>query len=189
MSDPGKIRSNLFKIVAQALRKEELYLKIGTASDIDLLDHTFTFNPVDETAPVEKCQLQAKLSGAPGSALIVPADGSLVLVGFTSPTTGILLQADQADQILLETDNQIRIVSSQVMIKDGSFGGLIKINELTDQLQDLRNFVQDLRDEFAGHTHAGVTPGSGSTAPAVSTLPPAPQIVQAEYENENVVHG
>lgn len=79
----------------------------------------------------------------------IPKIGSNVIVVFYSPTVAFVVMVDEVDEIL---------------INGGENGGLVKIRELTDK-------VNELVDWCKNHKHTGVITAvsGGSGAPAVGT--------------------
>ena len=61
--------------------------------------------------------------------------------------------------------------------------------ELTQKLNQLVNEVNTLRNTFNTHTHQGVTPGQGTTAPtATKVTKPISQFNKKDYEDESFLH-
>jgi len=102
--------------------------------------------------------------------LLTPSTGSNVLVAMTSDTSGYVAMYSSLDAI---------------QFLDGSFGGLIKIDDLVTQLNAVENKVNDLITYINTHVHP--TPGAipsplfvgGSLTPTTNN----------DIENEDITHG
>lgn len=79
---------------------------------------------------------------------------------------------------------------ASIKMLDGSYGGLIKIEDLVTKLNNLENKVNSIINTFNTHVHGGVTTGAGSSAvsptPVSGTLTPT---VRANIENDKIIHG
>lgn len=189
--------------------KEELYLKIGTASDINQDEFTFTFTPLDEKSKVLDVRMKSIADNALESFIIVPKDGSKVVVAFHSNTVAQCLVVQESDKILINTEiiesvsdtkkdtietlyeiicNDVRVTSDSFVFNGGAFDGLIKINDLTTKLNDLVSEVNDLKDKFNTHKHIGVSSG-GSVSGITDTFgTDATDFDKVDYENPKIQH-
>lgn len=90
-------------------------------------------------------------------------------------------------------DTTVEITPEGVTINGGGLGGLVKVEALTEKLNELI-------EAFNSHTHeipAGVVAVAGSATaqsnPAPITVPPVtsghPNVSRGDYENEKVKHG
>lgn len=94
-----------------------------------------------------------------------------------------IVEGQETDAFLVAAENieEMEIkASTTVTFNGGGLGGLVKVKELTD-------VINDMVSKFNAHTHQvmGVTPGSGSVvAPApISTMK---NLQQTQIENERV---
>lgn len=117
--------------------------------------------------------------------LLTPKVGSCVLVADLSG-------GDKRDfaVVMLSEVQKVELTADEVKLNGGSNGGLVKIEELTKQLNGLI-------DKFNNHTHSGViiAVGGGSGAPAVGTqgnsgtpTSTAAQFDQSKYEDTTIKH-
>ena len=106
---------------------------------------------------------------------LIPKVGSVVSVGLLDDTNGILLLSAEVDEIYL---------------RGIQHGGLVKVSELVDKLNNLENKVNSLISSYNTHVHTGVTTGPGSSAvtPSIITGTLTPTII-ADIENDKVKHG
>jgi hypothetical protein len=167
---------------AAALRGEQLYLSIARVDEVDEEARVITCTPIDDGAQLINVQLQGVTNGENG-ACIVPALGSEVVVGFLDRDNAVVVLCSEVERVTLD-------VNDTIVINGGTNGGLVKIQELTDK-------VNDLVQAFNNHVHNGVivAVSGGSGAPAVGTpgnsLKPtasASTFNKTDYENENVKH-
>lgn len=117
--------------------------------------------------------------------LLTPKVGSCVLVADLSG-------GDKRDfaVVMLSEVQKVELTADEVKLNGGSNGGLVKIEELTKQLNELI-------DKFNNHTHSGViiSVSGGSGAPAVgikgnseTPTPTAAQFDQSKYEDTTIKH-
>ena len=160
--------------------KESLYLKIGTVSEINQDEFTFTFTPLDNTSAVLDVRMKTISDNVLESFIIVPKDGSKVVVGFHSNTVAQCLIVQESDKILINTEaiesvsdtkkdtiqtlyeiicNDVQITSDSFVFNAGTLDGLIKINDLTTKLNKLVTELNDFKDEYNLHQHLGVISG------------------------------
>ena len=108
-----------------------------------------------------------RLQAHPGNGvLIIPTDGSFVIVGRMSGGKGYIAMTSSADSIQL---------------LDGSYGGLIKIDELVEKLNTLEQ-------RMGTHQHISTTAGTPTT-PDLASNPVIQDTTVAELENTEITHG
>ena len=130
-------------------------------------------------AEIEGVRLRASLTGRDRQILTVPKVGSCVTLG--------CLTADLNNLVILQVDEVEKII-----VNGGELGGLVKIQELTDK-------INELVDKFNGHTHTlatGTVQVEGTavkqanlapiTVPAVSNK--AAKLNKKDYEDETIKH-
>ena len=112
-----------------------------------------------------------RLQANPGNGvLIIPAVDSFVIVGRLTGNAGYVAMVSDADSIQL---------------LDGSYGGLIKIDELVAKLNALETYTRDLKTWVDLHIHA--TNGVAPTTPLSPTG--LTDTENADLENEDKIHG
>ncbi len=129
-------------------------------------------------------RLRAVINGENSKLIITPVKGSYVLV--TDLSKGnysdlAVLNVSEIDSITIDVENDI-------IINGGTNEGLIKIEKLTEKLNDLVDWCKN-------HTHNNSTfSGTISGAPATGTLtvpcPPNPpsDFNKSYYENDKIKH-
>lgn len=199
--------------IQEAIRKiaaagAELYCKVCTVDAVDEKARTVDCTPLDESAPLLGVNLQANQESEEGIVLF-PSIGSYVVVAFTEPSVGLVVLAEKVDKIILKIDNTlaevgngqtsiavqdttVKISPEGVIINGGGLGGMVKIQELTQKLND---FIV----AFNNHTHELPTGSVAVTGSATAQSNPVPVIVPAiteqhpgvsvaDYEDEKVKH-
>lgn len=168
---------------------------VGTIKSIESEtnpDGTSTFEyaivtPIDTTLnDIPYVRLSADDTSLP---LMIPAVGSVVF----------LTQLDESSGIITHT-SLVSKMNLAVSPNGHNYGGLPKISELTDKLNNLENTVNDLRTMildlqtiYNSHTHqvaAFGVPSTNLTPTFTDTAPSALTLTQiSDYENPVVVHG
>lgn len=130
-------------------------------------------------AEIEGVRLRASLTERDRQILTVPKVGSSVTLG--------CLTADLNNLVVLQVDEVEKII-----INGGELGGLIKIQELTDK-------INELVDKFNSHTHTlatgtvqveGTAVKQANAAPITvpSVTSKANKLNKQDYEDETVKH-
>lgn len=142
---------------------------------------------------IENVQLMASIDDG---VLLIPAIGSTIIVSYSSynqpfvslfsELAKIVLVAGQEnasiqideDGVLLEiAETKLLISDGLTQFNQGSLGGLVKVIELTQKLNNLESKVNDIISKFNSHTHIlTLSTGTGSAAatsnPVSGTLTP-----------------
>jgi len=107
--------------------------------------------------------------------LAVPVVGSTVVISGSDFTIPAVIQYSEIEKIVF---------------RGGDLGGMVKVIELTEKLNNLEELLNDLITKYNTHTHAGVTSGSSSTAVTTAietgTITPTQR---ADIENDKITHG
>lgn len=124
--------------------------------------------------------------------LYVPALNSTVVVAYSEFQQPYIALFSELQRIFLVVGNSlVDITGSLIKLNDGSFGGLVKVAQLTQKLNNLENLVNDLVSKFNSHTHIlTLTSGTGTAAP---TAAPETTVItptqQSDIENTKITHG
>jgi hypothetical protein len=170
MSEKSTIKAALKKIVEDT---DQYYCLPCTIDSVDLTKKTAYCLPVDESK-ADLLNIRLMADNKTGF-LIVPKVGSVVIVSFMSNETGYISMFSEVDSILLNGDEN---------------GGLIKIQELVDKLNNLEEAFNQHLLLYNAHTHGGVTSGSQATAvPAALDTQTLTPTTKVELENTTVKHG
>ncbi len=139
---------------------------------VSVVDNNVIIDNLESGARYSNVRLQAN----PGNGvLIIPKEESYVIVGRLTGNAGYVAMVSDADSIQL---------------LDGSYGGLIKIDDLVSSLNALETYTRDLKTSLDAHTHLGVTTGGGTSGvPPVPSVTGIPDTVNADLENPDITHG
>ena len=102
-----------------------------------------------------------------------PVIGSKVWVAISLRNEASIFQFDLLDTYIL-------ITQTLTQFNDGSFGGLVKVNELLTK-------INRLESNFNSHIHSGVTTGGGVSGTVATPITPPTQL--SDLENKKITHG
>jgi len=176
MNRNKKIKDILNDFINIWAAKREIYLKLGIASDINLSDKSFTFQPSDGGPSID-CTMQAA-----GGLYLEPVDGSPVLIGFTDKSEAYCLFTQNIENAYLDT-------SSQFIIDGGSNGGLVKISDLVDKLNTLEQDINDLKTAFSTWAPASGDGGAALKLAAATWYGSQLDLTTInDLENDKIIH-
>lgn len=123
------------------------------------------------------------------SIVMFPTVGARCLVLFPNPLYGVLIHASEIDKIYGNVGGKsFEMTKDETIFNEGKNGGLIKIQELTDKINELVDWCKN-------HTHTdSAFAGTISGNPASGTLTvPAPlqapqELNKSDFEDENIKH-
>lgn len=201
--------------IAESIRRmaqggRETVSLICTVDAVDKETRTVDCTPLDESAPMLGVNLQANQESKFGI-VVYPRVGSYVVVGFVADgSAGIVLMTDDIESIeIVVSDKTSRVVIDEervridvdqetsaeltkdgVVFNGGSLGGLVKVEELTNKLNELI-------EAFNNHTHTipSAEVSVSGTASAQSNPDPITvpaitskhtKVKRGDYENEKV---
>lgn len=188
---------------------DNVRLLTATVDSVDEAKRTCIVTTVSSQGRVtiEGVQLMASVDDG---FLLVPAIDSTVIVAYStfnqpfislfSGVDKVLLVAGEnnasiqvdADGLLLEIEQtKVQIKDGEIQLNDGAMGGLVKVIELTQKLNNLENLVNGLIAKYNAHTHIlTLSTGTGTAAPTVTqetgTLTPTQR---ADIENDKIIQG
>jgi hypothetical protein len=132
-----------------------------------------------------------------GSDQIPPEFDSPDVCGFITPNGTEILFDDSEGTLDLYLPGDANIFSEgnvyvngkKVVVNSGENGGVIKIQELTDKLNNLVSELEKLKLDYQNHTHIGVLTGPGVTGvPTVPYTSPFSTFNKTDYEDDNFTH-
>lgn len=132
---PEEIKKSL-QILAGTYNKDELTLELATVTGVDLTAYTcsVTLTSGDSQVNYNNVQLTAEL-GSDGF-ILVPKVGSNILIHITTRNEIYMFQCSEIDQVLIYRDNEdgtyhsIQLTTSGIQLEDGSYGGLVRYDNL-----------------------------------------------------------
>ena len=174
---------------------EQLYYKVGKASDINEGEFTFKFTPNDGTAEVLDVKMKTLANGNTNDfSIVIPESGSTVIVVYETAITAFCVLAEKCklwrltlEEWIIKCDD-VKVETASWVFNGGDFKGLIKIEELTEKLNDLKDTVNDLIQKFNTHVHPGVTIGAQATQATLTTQDDAEDFDKDDYEDTKITH-
>lgn len=180
MSKTGDL---VFEIINIWAKEQELYSKQGTVKSVDLSERTCVVTPTDGGSDILDVYLEADSGDSTNKGFfVVPAVESLVIVTFTSKEESFISAWTEIDTVIA--------IQGEWTFNDGENGGLTKLQELTDRLNDLEDLFTQLKTDFSGWTP--VSNDGGAALKAVLSAGYLTQTVPnsqvSDFENELVKH-
>lgn len=165
------LNDDIKKAIKTLASEVDINTVVCKVSNINTTKNTCTCTPIDGTAEILGVRLMAENSKG---FLIIPKDGTTVIVNMINTFTGYISMFSEVDKIYLNGD---------------TYSGLVKIDDLITKLNNLENKVNELVLYSQTHIHSGGTimgsTGTG-TPPITTNLTPT---IKNDLENKNVVHG
>jgi hypothetical protein len=201
----------------RGIADQQFYYKVGTVSEVNTDEYTFTFNPLDDTAPVVDVKMKTIASASTDDFMIVvPKDGSIAIVMYETPVTAYCVMVKECEEWRVTDDktffnfidwdlisenvdfkintlweilcHDVRVTTDSWVFNDGNLEGLINIVDLTAKLNDLTDKVNDLITKYNSHVHTGVTTGGSLSGVTTTTETPANAFNKADYEDTKIRH-
>lgn len=145
--------------------------------DIDLNNYSCTVTPF-EGADLQEVRLKASIEVEYEGFVEIPTVGSSVLVG---------LIGNDADTAYIVKCSKV----SKIIINGGELGGLVKIEELRDSLDSIKDYIADLKSAIStGLDSVGVGSAASGTLgkTAFETAMIGKTITIENMENDKVTH-
>lgn len=205
--------------IQQAIRtlaqsNAEVYCKICRVDKVYPDARTVDVQPIDKTAPIYNVNLQADQQSTIG-VVLWPAEKSYVVVAFINDAAGVVVLTEQIERIELKIgeDNPVEGLIEEGAVKlavgkttvevapdkeitfnGGGLGGLVKVKELTDKLNKLRDEVDAIALKYNSHTHITTATIGDSTKLGIieaptSTAQLTTPFKRDDYENTKIKHG
>lgn len=178
--------------VQTAIKKEagKLQIKqtiVGTATNI----RETLCNIERENAPtLFDVRLNAIDDDLQSFVTVYPKEGSKVIAGIIEnlKTEAVVLRCSEVEKIKLKIGNQTAYIDKNGFVfNDGTLGGLVKVGDLTQRLNNLENDINGLKNAFNTWI---VFPGDGGAALKAITAAWTSQRIsvtqQANIENKNI---
>jgi len=143
-------------------------------------DNTIVCKPISS---VFGSNITLNLSVGEGNNIeLIPSIGSIVLIGYTDNDTIELLSVSDIDKINISSNIDISF-------NGGEFGGLVKVEELTNKINALENLVNNLLNTLKTTTIPLAPSGTYPFAPLYASYTPLSNTNKSEIENQNITHG
>lgn len=181
----SNIRDCIQKLAQSGDSKACLVCKVDA---VNLAQRSIDCTPVDDAqAPFLDVALQATTEGETGI-VPVPAIGSYVLVAPTGGCGGVVVATSRVEQVLVQiAETDIRISKEGIVLNGGRLGGLVRVVDLTAQLNKIEKDINSLKKCLATWTPI---PSDGGAALKGKVSSWAGNMLtlskRADYENERV---
>ncbi len=119
---------------------------ICKAKNIDDSKMTCDGEPEDGTAIITGIRL-VSITGVHASTVVIPEDGSLILVAMLSNTDGYVMHCSKAKKVMIKVgDSTIDISDGLIEMNGGGLHGLVKKQESMDNWNSLKDFCIGLKN-------------------------------------------
>lgn len=200
--------SNIADIIRQmAQGGRQTVSLVCTVDAVDKDARTLDCTPLDEGAPLLGVNLQANQESKVG-VVSFPRVGSFVVVGFVADgSAGVVLLTDDVESVeVVISDDTARVTMDEdgvrvevgdettaeltkdgIVFNGGDLGGLVKVEELTKQINAIEKDINTLKNVFTGWV---TVPQDGGAALKTAATTWAGQTLtltkRGDYENEKV---
>lgn len=169
-------------------KKDHVILLTGTVKSVDA-DKATCVVVIENDVELTDVQLQSAICDG---LLITPVIDSMVTVITSTYGLPFVAQYSDIDEFYLQVNDSSLTVKNDgnIQLNDGSFKGLVKIEELVKKINALEKLVNNFGTAFNSHLHTCAAPGSPSTAPTVpftEQINPVTQV--SDLENDKITHG
>ena len=182
---------------------------ICTVDTVDKDVRTVDCTPIDEGAPLLGVNLQANQESKFG-VVVFPRVGSYIVVGFVAEgSAGVVLMTDDIESIeVVVSDDSSRMVIDEngaridvgdnisvevtkdgVVLNDGSLGGMVKLQELNSNFDQLKSYVETMKTAISTGLNAvgASTAASGAAGAAAFDLAMSAALISfQDMENKKV---
>ena len=202
------MQQNVRDIIRQLAQPDgETVAMVCTVDAVDKTARTIDCTPLNEGAPLLGVNLQAN-QGSDFGVCLFPEVGSFVVVGFVADgAAGVMLSTDKiesaeivigetsavmdADGCRIDTAKMSAHINKEdIIFNGGELEGLVIIQKLTDKLNELKDTVNNLINNYNAHIHTTTaTIGTGPTG--VISIPTskadlAKPFNKNDYENTKI---
>ena len=182
---------------------------VCTVDAVDKDARTVDCTPLDEGAPLLGVNLQAN-QGSKFGIVAFPRVGSYVVVGFVADgSAGVVLLTDdvesvevvisestariEADEegvhVRMGDDTSAELTGEGVILNGGSFGGMVKAEQLAQRINAIEKDINTLKNVFSAWV---TTPNDGGAALKLAATAWAGSLLtltqRSDYENGKVKH-
>lgn len=180
---------DLVRQLAAAPESDAGSLILGQVSSVDEVARTIDVEPLDESAPILGVNLQANQNSEVGMVLF-PRMGSYVIVGMLGMCQAVVLACDDVERVRVDVDKMSLDISKDgIVLNGGDLGGLVKIQEIKDNLDTLKQYCEALTNATsAGITAVGAAMSANGAigAKAFDAAMSSQSIVFKDMENDKI---
>jgi hypothetical protein len=147
------------------------YSKVCTVDSVDLVKLTCYCIPINDDADITEVRLMANIDNG---FLLIPEVNSIVVVSFLSDSSAYVSLVSKVSEIQLNGTN---------------YDGLVRVQELTDKLNNLENKLNDLITACSSQVVTLAPSGTFPLASYFTSVTPLIPTQQIEIENITVKQG
>jgi hypothetical protein len=180
MNELEAVRKALIAFLAKYVKPSHI---VGKVVDVNESEFTCTVKPITGGAEYHGVKLKPTNDADDNGAIAIPEVNSIVLISYIN---------NDAHNYQLTAFSKISKYTfkctGDILFNDGTNHGLVKVQELTQRLNDLQTAHNKLLNDFMLHLHTD--PLSGTTGTIV-TPPTSTSLVptqQSEIENSKIKH-
>lgn len=170
MSDKRQIKEAIERL-SGTFMQDSVKLFLANVDSVNEAERTCDVTPLTDNATTSYPSVLLMAESDDG-VLIIPTINSNVLVNVSKRGIAYVCMFSEIDKVTI-------ITKTLTQFNDGSFGGLVKVQELVDKINRLEN-------TFNSHTHVATSFGTPTTPPAT---PIAPITIVTDIENDKIIHG
>jgi len=178
----SKTTDIFFELVSIWAKENELYSKQGTIVSVDESAKTTIVSPSDGGSDILDVRLESDENSESKGFFVVPSVGSLVIVTFISPQESFISAWTEIDTVVAKQD--------QWTFNEGENLGLVKVQEMTDRLNEMESLFTKLQTDF--NSWVPVPNDGGAELKAIISsgfgVQPVPNSKTSDFENEAVKH-
>lgn len=147
------------------------YSKVCTVDSVDLVNLTCYCIPINDDADITEVRLMANIDNG---FLLIPEVNSIVVVSFLSDSSAYVSLVSKVSEIQLNGTN---------------YDGLVRVQELTDKLNNLENKLNDLITACSSQVVTLAPSGTFPLDSFFTSVTPLIPTQQIEIENQKVKQG
>lgn len=181
---------NIASMIQQLAGKSDAPLQLCIVDAVDRSARTVDCTPLDDSAPLLGCNLQA-CQGSKHGYLLYPKVGSYVLVGLLAGySAGLVLLTDEVEELQITLgDCSLQMTEQEIVLNGGKLGGIVKVEGLTSRLNAIEDDINKLKRQCSFWVPA---PSDGGAALKASLLSwaskPLVKTQREAVENELIKH-
>jgi hypothetical protein len=163
-----ELRDSLRKLTTP---NSNAYSKVCTVDSVDLVNLTCYCIPINDDADITEVRLMANIDNG---FLLIPEVNSIVVVSFLSDSSAYVSLVSKVSEIQLNGTN---------------YDGLVRVQELTDKLNNLENKLNDLITACSSQVVTLAPSGTFPLDSFFTSVTPLIPTQQIEIENQKVKQG
>lgn len=156
---------------------------------IDTEARTIDAQPLDESAPILGVNLQANQNSEVG-VVMFPRQDSYVIVGMLGMCQAVVVTCDDVERVRIDVgDMSVDVSKDGIVLNGGDLGGLVKIQEIKDNLDTLKQYCEALKNATSAGIKAvgAAMSANGATgANAFDAAMSSQSIVFKDMENDKI---